>query len=79
MEFQVVTDLTDVQVIARGVSVRQRARLIQMYGRGRWRKMKGQASVELGSTERWRLAELHWFEAHGIGIREMRIRGSWTR
>lgn len=74
VEFEVVTDITDVEVIARGVSVRQRARLNRLYGRGRWRKMKGFALVELISTRRQRAAELHWFEAHGIGARERKIK-----
>lgn len=74
VEFQVVSDITDTLAIARGVSVRQRARLTRMYGQGRWRKMKGRATVELKTTGRWRPVELHWFEAHGIGPREMKIK-----
>jgi hypothetical protein len=44
-----------------------------VYGRGRWRKRKGVASVWLldGTMHR---AELHWYEAHGIGRREMKIK-----
>jgi hypothetical protein len=74
VEFEIVTDVADVEVIARGVSVRQRARLNGMYGRGRWRKMKGSAVVELATTRRQRSAELHWFEAHGIGVVETKIK-----
>jgi hypothetical protein len=71
--FRIVGDISDVEVIARGVSVRERTRLTQQFGRGRWRKLKGIAAVEIdaGST---RLAEVHWYEAHGIGRRKFKIK-----
>lgn len=45
----------------------------EQYGRGRWRKLKGVAYVRLiyGSV---RLAEIHWYEAHGIGKREFKLK-----
>lgn len=72
MYFQLAGAITDVEVIARGVSVRERARLRAQFGQGRWRKMKGVASVQLKDGRR-RLAEVHWFEAHGIGRRKLKI------
>ncbi|MGH2758622.1 MAG: hypothetical protein ACRDKJ_03555 [Actinomycetota bacterium] len=73
MEFEVVAGPTEVEGIARGVSIRQRAHLNERYGRGRWRKLKGRAIVVLPSGRR-REVELHWYEAHGIGAREHKIK-----
>jgi hypothetical protein len=73
VEFEIVVGPTEVEVIARGVSVRQRAYLNGRFGRGRWRKMKGNAVVVLPSGRR-RDVELHWYEAHGIGAREHKIK-----
>jgi len=71
VEFTVIGEITEVEPIARGMGVRDRARLNRLYGRARWRKLKGQALIRLrsGSVRR---AELHWYEAHGIGKREMK-------
>ncbi len=73
MHFEVVGQITEVETIAVGSGVRTRALLWKRYGKGRWRKLKGIASVRLfdGTI---RLAEIHWFEAHGIGKRKMRIK-----
>lgn len=70
-EFIVIGDITDIEVIARGIGVRDRNRLSRIYGQARWRKLKGQAMIRL-RTGRVRLAELHWYEAHGIGKREIK-------
>lgn len=71
MEFEVISEIEEVEAIARGTGIRDRARLNRRYGRGRWRKLKGQASVRLRDG-RIRRAELHWYEAHGIGKRELK-------
>lgn len=71
MNFEIIGEITEVEIIAVGTSIRDVARLRRMYGKGRWRKLKGVALVRLRSG-RIRLAELHWYEAHGIGRREMR-------
>ena len=71
MEFEVIGEITEIESVARGTGVRDRARLSRLYGRGRWRKLKGQASIRLRSG-RIRKAELHWYEAHGIGRRELK-------
>lgn len=68
-EFTVIGTITEIEPIARGVGVGDRARLNRLYGRARWRKLKGQAMIRLRSG-RVRQAELHWYEAHGIGRRE---------
>jgi hypothetical protein len=61
----------DVEVIATGGAIRELSRLSRLYGRGRWRKMKGVARVRLHNGD-VRLAELHWYEAHGIGKKEIK-------
>ncbi len=71
MLFEILGEIRDTQVIATGNSIRDLARLRRAYGQGRWRKMKGIATIRLRSG-RIRTAELHWYEAHGIGRREMK-------
>jgi hypothetical protein len=73
MEFEIVSEISDVETIAVGAGVRDRARLRKQYGRGRWRKLKGVAKVRVKSG-RIRLAEIHWYEAHGIGKREFKLK-----
>jgi hypothetical protein len=70
-EFTVIGEITDIEAIARGMGVRDLARLNRVYGHARWRKLKGQALIRL-RTGRMRRAELHWYEAHGIGRHEMK-------
>ena len=66
MHFTIVGRISSVETIAAGRSVRIRGHLIRRYGAGRWHKMKGEATIRLadGTLQR---ADLHWFEAHGIG------------
>ena len=73
MYFRILGEITDVETIATGSGIREQGRLRRRYGRGRWRKRKGIAQVELASGAR-RLAELHWYEAAGIGQREFKIK-----
>lgn len=73
MDFEIVSEIADVEIIAAGIGVHDRARLRKQYGRGRWRKLKGVARVRL-SSGRIRLAEVHWYEAHGIGKREFKLK-----
>jgi hypothetical protein len=70
---EVLSEIRNKEVIARGASVKIRKRLEKLYGRGNWRKMKGIAEVRLtdGSVT---LAEIHWFEAHGIGKRNIKVK-----
>ena len=71
MRFEIVSEITDVATIAEGPGVRDRHRLRRLYGGRHWRKMKGVAVVRLRSG-RIRRAELHWYEAHGIGRKEIK-------
>jgi len=71
MNFEIISEITDIEAIAIGGRIRDVARLRRLYGKGRWRKLKGVAKVRLRSG-RIRLAELHWYEAHSIGKREMK-------
>lgn len=70
-EFTVIGEVSDIEVIARGVGVRDRTRLNRLYGQARWRKLKGHATIRLPTGD-VRRAELHWYEAHGIGKREIK-------
>lgn len=73
MYFEIIGEIEDVETIARGCSVRERARLKEPFGRGRWRKLKGKATVRLLSGKTCRV-ELHWYEAHGIGRKKLKIK-----
>jgi hypothetical protein len=73
MDFEVIGDIIGTQTIAAGSGFRELGRLRKRYGRGRWRKRKGFAEIRLSSGEILR-AELHWYEATGIGKRELRIK-----
>ena len=71
MNFEIISQITGIKIIAVGSSIRDLPRLKKLYGKGRWRKLKGVAQVRLRSG-RIRLAELHWYEAHGIGRKEIK-------
>lgn len=73
MIFEIIGDITGIETIAVGSRIHDIERLRKTYGSGRWRKLKGMALVRLedGSESE---AELHWYEAHGIGKREMKIK-----
>jgi hypothetical protein len=73
MRFEVVGSIRNVETIASGPGVRVRSYLRKAYGRGRWRKMKGTATVRLPDGA-FQAVELHWYEAHGIGKRELKIK-----
>ena len=68
--FDIISEITNIEAIARGLGVDARHYLNEIYGHGRWRKLKGNAWVRYKSG-RVAYAEIHWFEAHGIGkVRE---------
>ncbi len=67
--FDIVSEISEIETIAVGSAIRDLIRLQKYYGRGRWRKMKGIALIRL-SNGMIRKAELHWYEAHGIGKKE---------
>ncbi len=66
MSFEIISQISDAEIIATGRGIRTLSEIRQRYGPGRWRKLKGVASVRL-ATGRIRRAELHWYEAHGVG------------
>jgi len=73
MHFEIIDEIYDIETVAVGGRIRDIMRLQKQFGVGRWRKMKGIAKVRLQSG-RVRNAELHWYEAHGIGKKKMKIK-----
>ena len=73
MHFEVIGEISGITVIAVSKSIREIDRLEQQFGKGRWRKLKGNGTVRLsnGSVRR---AEIHWYEAHGIGKKKLKIK-----
>ena len=73
MDFEIIGDITNIEIIATGTGIRNRSRLSKKYGKGKWRKLKGIAQVQLPNGT-IRVAEIHWYEAHGIGKKEFKIK-----
>ncbi|MGH9898575.1 MAG: hypothetical protein ACRD63_14460 [Pyrinomonadaceae bacterium] len=73
MYFEIIGEIADIETIAVGSQIHEIARLRKQHGRGRWRKLKGIATVRL-KNDRIRLVELHWYEAHGIGKKKLKIK-----
>ena len=73
MYFEIINEIENVETIAVGGKIRDIMRIRKQYGVGRWRKMKGVANIRLQSSV-IRKAELHWYEAHGIGRKKMKIK-----
>jgi hypothetical protein len=73
VHFEIIGQVSGIQTIALKRNIRILRLLEKRFGRGRWRKLKGIANVRL-SDGTIRLAELHWFEAHGIGKKKLRIK-----
>jgi hypothetical protein len=73
MHFRILGDISDIETIATGSGIRELARLRKRYGRGRWRKRKGFAEIEIPGGEIVS-AKLHWYEATGIGRCEFKIK-----
>jgi hypothetical protein len=73
MYFEIIGEVEGVEAIAIGGSIRDLARLRRRYGTGRWRKLKGTGTVRLRSGA-VRRAEIHWYEAHGIGRVKFKIK-----
>jgi hypothetical protein len=72
VHFELLSDIRNIEVIAEGRRIRIKRFLRQQYGGRRWRKLKGTATVRLGDG-RIGEAEIHWYEAHGIGRKEFKI------
>ena len=73
VDFEIAGQITESETIAIGKSIRELPQLRARFGHGRWRKRKGVANVRL-SDGTIRLAEVHWYEAHGIGKVRMKIK-----
>lgn len=72
--FRIIGEIKNIETIAVGRSIRILPYLNKEFGNGRWRKLKGKALVERISNGRIRLAEIHWYEAHGLGKRSGKIK-----
>ena len=73
-EFEIISEIEDIEIIAIGSNIRDVERLRKTYGSGRWRKLKGFAQIRFLEDGDECQAELHWYEAHGIGKQEMKIK-----
>jgi len=73
MYFEIIGEIENIEEIAAGGRIRDIMRIQKQYGPGRWRKLKGSAIVRLQSGK-LRKAELHWYEAHGLGKKRMKIK-----
>jgi hypothetical protein len=73
MDFEIIGSIKDVAPIAVGRGIRDLSRLRKQYGQGHWKKLKGSATVCLkdGTVH---TAEIHWYEAHGIGKKEIKLK-----
>ncbi len=73
MGFEILCEIRDIETIATGRSVYIKRHLERVYGKGHWRKMKGITTVRLANGTICE-AEIHWFEAHGIGRKDFKIK-----
>jgi major membrane immunogen (membrane-anchored lipoprotein) len=71
--FKILGEIEFIETIAKGSSIRELSRLKKKYGDGKWRKLKGIADIELRDGRIVR-AEIHWYEAHGKGKKEFKIK-----
>ena len=71
MDFEIIGNINSIEKIAEGTSIKEIDRLRRYYGEGRWKKLKGVAKIQLTNGQ-IRIAELHWYEAHGIGKCDMK-------
>jgi hypothetical protein len=69
---EIIGEISNIEIIAAGRKIRELKRLRREYGAGRWRKLKGVATVRLMGMNTVR-AEIHWYEAHGIGRHEIKV------
>jgi len=73
MSFEIIGEISHIETFAVGSAIREIKRLRKLYGKGRWRKRKGIARVQLPDGEVY-FAEIHWYEATGIGRKEFKIK-----
>ena len=72
MDFDIIGEISEIETMAKGPGIREINRLRKIYGNGNWRKMKGIAHIRVAPSGDIHLAELHWYEAHGIGKKEFK-------
>ena len=73
MKFELISRIEKVEIIAVGGQIRDLQKIRKKHGKGRWRKLKGIGRIRLADgTECY--AELHWYEAHGVGKKEMKVK-----
>jgi hypothetical protein len=70
---EILSGILEVRVIAVGRRIRDRKRIVKRYGRGRWRKLKGIARVSVDGGPPL-VAEVHWYEAAGVGRRDLKVK-----
>ena len=73
MDFKVIGPIQEIEVIAQGHGIKNINRLNKVYGRANWRKLKGTCTIEL-RTGVIRKAEVHWYEGHGLGKKELKLK-----
>lgn len=73
MYFEIVGEIENIETISVGGRIKDIMRLRRSFGPGRWRKLKGTATIRLYNGN-LRIAELHWYESHGIGKKKMKIK-----
>jgi hypothetical protein len=71
--FKIIGRISGIERIASGKGIRERRRLVKFYGGNRWKKIKGTARVEFADGTMC-YAELHWYEAHGVGAKEFKVK-----
>jgi hypothetical protein len=73
MKFELIGRIENVEIIAVGGQIRDLQKIRKKHGKGRWRKLKGIGHIRLPNGSEC-YAELHWYEAHGIGKKEMKVK-----
>ena len=73
MDFRILSDVSNVETIARGRGIGELKRLRRVYGKVNWRKRKGIAQIKLENGT-VKLAEVHWYEGTGVGRKEYKIK-----
>lgn len=73
MLFEIIDNIKDIDIIAKGKAIQELKRLEKIYGKGSWRKLKGITKIRLSNGIEI-MAEIHWYEAHGIGKKEAKIK-----
>ncbi len=74
MNWELISELVNVETFAQGRSIRELERLVETYGGKNWRKRKGFGTIRFLASGETMDAELHWYEGHGVGKIEMKIK-----